>query len=148
MVNYQQVEEQFVANDPHQLMHLVPKLIEIAGDQTIWLFQGDMGAGKTTLIQSICAAKGVVDHVTSPTYSLVNEYRNKQDQVFYHFDFYRLNHETEALDIGCEEYFDSGHLCFIEWPDKISSLLPTRNLTISIEVNHREHRLITVKNND
>lgn len=148
MVNYQEVAEQFVAKDPHQLHYLAPKIIEMAGDHTIWLFQGDMGAGKTTLIQAICKAKGVVDQVTSPTYSLINEYHNSERAVFFHFDFYRLNKVAEALDIGCDEYFDSGNICFIEWPEKIMPILPDRYLTIKIQVKYRKHRLITVQRND
>jgi len=148
MVNYQEVEVQFVAKDPQHLRCLVPKLIDIAGDHTIWLFHGDMGAGKTTLIQTICEAKAVVDQVTSPTFSLINEYHNLKNEVFYHFDFYRLNRVTEALDIGCDEYFDSGNICFIEWPIKISSILPDRHLCINIQVKHHETRLITVQRND
>lgn len=147
MVNNQEVEEQFIAKSPHHLSYLVPKIIEMAGDHTMWLFQGDMGAGKTTLIQAICEAKGVLDLVTSPTYSLINEYHNSEDEVFYHFDFYRLNKVTEALDIGCHEYFDSGNICFIEWPGNISSILPDRHLAINIR-EYQENRLITVQRND
>ncbi len=148
MVNYQEVEEQFVAKDPHHLSCLAPKIVALAGDHTIWLFQGDMGAGKTSLIQAICKAMGVMDQVTSPTYSLINEYHNSEDKVFYHFDFYRLNKYTEALDIGCDEYFDSGNICFIEWPGKVLSILPDRHFTINIRVDYQEHRLITVQRND
>ena len=110
MVNYQEVGEQFLVKDIHQLGALAEKIIEIAADYSIWLFEGEMGAGKTTLIQAICKAIGVVDQVTSPTYTLIHEYRDPSNQVYYHFDFYRLNQLKEAIDIGCQEYFDSGNL--------------------------------------
>lgn len=148
MVNYQEVEEQFIAKNLRQLPHLASRIIEAAGDHAIWLFQGEMGAGKTTLIQAVCAEKGVIDDVTSPTYSIINEYITSENQLLYHFDFFRLNDAMEALDIGCDEYFHSGNICFIEWPGRVSSILPNRNITISIEVNQQDHRLITVKKND
>ncbi len=100
----------------------------------IWLFNGEMGAGKTTLIKAIGYQMGIVDHIQSPTYSLVNEYLSPQAGKIYHFDLYRLNHETEALDFGIEEYFDSGHYCWIEWATQIPTLLPTHCLHIDITV--------------
>ena len=90
MVNYQEVEEEFRVENPHQLDNLAPKIIALAGNHKIWLFKGDMGAGKTTIIQAICKAMGVQDQVTSPTYSLMQEYHSSLD-VFYHFDFFLCN---------------------------------------------------------
>ena len=116
--------------------------MEAAADHTIWLFEGEMGAGKTTLIQAICAAMGVTDPVTSPSYNLINEYRDQADRVYYHFDFYRLTQLQEALDIGCEEYFDSGNICLIEWPGLVRSILPDDYFTIEIEVQPDHSRLI------
>ena len=95
-------------------------------------FSGEMGAGKTTFIKALCAAMGVTDNVSSPTYSLVNEYQNTLGQKIYHFDFYRLAKESEALDMGCEEYFYSGFFCLIEWPEKIPSLIPPDCLHVQI----------------
>ena len=138
------VEEDFLIETPDQLNSLAIKLLAFADTNKLWLFEGDMGAGKTTLIQAICKTMGVVDPVTSPTYSLVHEYHSSQE-VFYHFDFYRIKSEAEALDIGVDEYLDSGKICFIEWPNKISSILPTDNrLIIRIEVRENEDRLIKV----
>lgn len=97
----------------------------------IWLLEGDMGSGKTTLIKAVCQVLGVQQTVQSPTYGLVNEYTYSGGKI-YHFDFYRLNHEAEALDIGFEEYLSSNEYCFIEWPSKIQSLLPSKYLKISI----------------
>src|SRR5690242_8888647 len=90
------------------------KLIHNSGDERIFLFYGDMGAGKTTFIKSLCEYLGVDEPATSPTFSIVNEYQGRDSKI-YHFDFYRLKKQDEALDMGYEEYFYSGHYCFIEW---------------------------------
>jgi tRNA threonylcarbamoyladenosine biosynthesis protein TsaE len=148
MVNFEEVGEQFLVTDPHQLGPTARKIMEAATDHTIWLFEGEMGAGKTTLIQALCAEMGVTDPVTSPTYNLINEYRDQADQVYYHFDFYRLTRLQEALDIGCEEYFDSGNICLIEWPGLIRSILPDVYFTIAIAVRPDDSRLIKLTRND
>jgi tRNA threonylcarbamoyladenosine biosynthesis protein TsaE len=107
-------------------------ILSYATTNRIFLFYGDMGAGKTTLIKSLCKALGSTDNITSPTFSIVNEYAGPNK--IYHFDFYRLKTQTEALDIGCEEYFYSGNYCFIEWPEKIPDLLPDHYVKIQIAV--------------
>ncbi|MDQ4141149.1 MAG: tRNA (adenosine(37)-N6)-threonylcarbamoyltransferase complex ATPase subunit type 1 TsaE [Bacteroidota bacterium] len=121
------------------------ELIRFATNEKIWLFEGEMAAGKTTFIKAICAAKGVTDAVSSPTYSLVNEYETAEGERLYHFDFYRINNEEEALDMGVLDYFDSGSLCLIEWPSKIKSLLPETYLIVNLEVEAGEARIITLK---
>lgn len=108
------------------------KLMRLCADCKIWLFEGEMAAGKTTLIKQICKNLGVKDVVTSPTFSLVNEYATSDSETIYHFDFYRIKHETEALDIGADEYFYSNNLCLIEWPSKIPSLVPKNHAEINI----------------
>lgn len=101
----------------------------------IWLFNGSMGVGKTTFIKALCKELEVLSLVSSPTFSVVNEYISLDKSIIYHFDFYRINHETEALDLGFDEYLDSGCFCFIEWSSKISSLLPVNNvLTLEFEI--------------
>ena len=117
-------------------------LLEFAGNERVFLFYGEMGAGKTTFIKCLCASLGVEDTVSSPTFSIVNEY-SYDTGVVYHFDFYRLKDETEALDLGYEDYFYSGNYCFIEWPGKIPSLLPERYVKVVIEVESESRRLIT-----
>lgn len=107
------------------------------------LFYGEMGAGKTTLIKAFCAALGVKDAVSSPTFSIVNEYHYPKG-VVYHFDFYRLKNQTEALDLGLEEYLDSGSYCLIEWPEKIPGLLPENYLEILLEVQPDQQRKLTI----
>jgi len=107
-------------------------------------FFGDLGAGKTTLIKNICNLLGVIDDVSSPTYSLVNEYLDREGNSVYHFDFYRIEDEVEALDMGCEEYFYSGNMCLVEWPEMISNLLPEERLEIHIAIDNEE-RIFTLK---
>jgi tRNA threonylcarbamoyladenosine biosynthesis protein TsaE len=119
-------------------------IINYSGDQHIWIFYGEMGAGKTTLIKAITNQFAVEDNVHSPSFSIVNEYGNLQDEIFYHFDFYRIKNETEAMDIGVEEYFDSGNLCFVEWPQKIESLLPEKYLKIDIKITSQTGREINI----
>jgi tRNA threonylcarbamoyladenosine biosynthesis protein TsaE len=98
------------------------------------LFHGEMGVGKTTLIKALAKELGVNEVTSSPTFSLVNEYQTTNNQIVYHFDFYRLNNEIEALDMGADEYLYSGNWCFIEWAEKISNLIPDLHSTISIRL--------------
>ncbi|WP_395044494.1 tRNA (adenosine(37)-N6)-threonylcarbamoyltransferase complex ATPase subunit type 1 TsaE [Flavobacterium sp.] len=100
----------------------------------VLLFKGNMGVGKTTLIKSLAKNLGVNDATSSPTFSLVNQYQITDNQYIYHFDVYRLKNETEALDMGIEEYLYSGNWCFIEWPENIPSLIPEEHSTINIEI--------------
>ncbi|MFH6942472.1 tRNA (adenosine(37)-N6)-threonylcarbamoyltransferase complex ATPase subunit type 1 TsaE [Flavobacterium sp. FlaQc-50] len=98
----------------------------------IILFNGEMGVGKTTLIKQLCKTLGVEDATSSPTFSLVNEYDTVDNKIVYHFDFYRLNKETEALDMGVDDYLYSGNWCFIEWSEKIASLIPEEHSVVTI----------------
>jgi tRNA threonylcarbamoyladenosine biosynthesis protein TsaE len=118
------------------------QLINFAGTERIFLFYGDMGAGKTTFIKALCANLGTQEPITSPTFSIVNEYQGTGTRI-YHFDFYRLKNETEALDLGYEEYFYSGNYCFIEWPEKIAGLLPQHYVRIDIQVLEDNNRSLT-----
>lgn len=109
------------------------EFIAAMGDNTVFAFRGSMGAGKTTFIKAICEELGVEDVINSPTFAIVNEYRSNSGELIYHFDFYRINKEEEAFDFGYEDYFYSGSLCFIEWPEKVESLLPTDAKNVTIE---------------
>jgi tRNA threonylcarbamoyladenosine biosynthesis protein TsaE len=111
-------------------------------------FEGEMGAGKTTLIRALCAALGVEDEVSSPTFALVNEYRNGRDQPIYHFDFYRVDSEEEAARLGAAEYFDSGYLCLVEWPSRVASLLPPQRLLVELTVTGPESRNLSISNEE
>lgn len=112
--------------------------------RSVVLFRGPMGAGKTTLISRIAAALGAEDTVTSPTFALVNQYEGEGGRRIYHFDFYRINNVEEALDLGYEEYFYSGDLCLVEWPEKIEPLLPEDAMTVTIMVGEDERRIFTI----
>ena len=114
------------------------------GESRIVAFYGDMGAGKTTFIKNICLELGVPDIVNSPTFTIVNEYRTSADEAIFHFDFYRINKPEEAYDIGIEEYFDSGSLCLMEWPEKIEQILPPDTLRVKISVQNDGSRVITL----
>jgi tRNA threonylcarbamoyladenosine biosynthesis protein TsaE len=114
------------------LPQVAEKLLGWGSDVPVWLFEGHMGAGKTTLIQAICKELQVHTPTSSPTFSIVNEYETIDGGLVYHFDFYRIKQEEEALDMGVEEYFDSGYFCFVEWPDQIPSLWPNEYITIQL----------------
>ncbi len=102
-------------------------------EKSVWLLYGEMGSGKTTLVKQLVREIGIDSLVTSPTFSIVNEYSKTDGGVVYHFDMYRLKNEVEALDIGFEEYLSSGNLCLIEWPEKVSSLLPNKYFEVRID---------------
>jgi len=108
-------------------------------------FEGEMGAGKTTLIRALAAGLGVADDVSSPTFALVNEYRDGHDQPIYHFDFYRVDSVEEAERMGAAEYLDSGYLCLVEWPARVAVLLPLPRLEVRIVVLGAEAREIQLK---
>lgn len=118
-----------IVNTLAQLSEAAKQMLNLYKDERVFLFFGEMGAGKTTFIKSVCTHLGIRDSVSSPTYSIVNEYVTNGTCV-YHFDFYRLKRETEALDMGFEEYLYSGCYCMIEWPDCISSYWPKRYVKV------------------
>jgi tRNA threonylcarbamoyladenosine biosynthesis protein TsaE len=111
----------------------VSKEILSQNPKKVILFYGEMGAGKTTLIKALAKSIGVNDATSSPTFSLVNEYQTDSDDFVYHFDVYRLKNESEAYDMGMEEYLYSGHWCFIEWAEKIPTLIPNEHSIIKIK---------------
>lgn len=113
--------------------------------EKIILFNGEMGAGKTTFIKVLCKKLGVENPTSSPTFSLVNEYQIASNQLVYHFDMYRLKNQNEALDMGIDEYLYSGNWCFIEWAEKIPDLIPENHSTITISVLNDGKRLLEMK---
>lgn len=131
-------------NDIAQAAH---EFIAQMGDETVYAFYGEMGAGKTTFINALCKALGVEDDTTnSPSFSIINEYRSDTTaELIYHFDLYRLESLEEAFDIGVEDYFDSGALCFLEWPERIADILPDDTVKVSIIVNDDDTRTITIE---
>lgn len=126
------------------LPQVAEQLLSAIGKYKIVTFYGEMGAGKTTLIKQLCKALSVTDTIQSPTFSIVNEYLTKVGTPIYHFDFYRINEEEEALDFGVEEYFYSGNYCFIEWPEKIPNLIPEKTVKVSITLTEDSKRVITI----
>lgn len=129
--------------DLEELPEVAEKFINEIGADRIFLFEGDMGAGKTTLIAEICRQLGATDDFGSPTFSLVNEYRDAKGNPVYHFDLYRIESAAEAFEMGAEEYFNSGELCLVEWPDRLGELVPDDARTVRITVNPDESRTIS-----
>lgn len=122
-------------------------LIQECSGETFWVFDGEMGAGKTTLIKALCAQWEVEDAVSSPTFSIVNEYITTSDESIYHFDFYRIVEEAEAEDIGLDSYFYSGNKCLIEWASKIPNLIPDKFVVIEISLVDESTRRLQIKKN-
>jgi len=127
-------------NDLPEIARIV---LEETDGQKLYCFFGKMGAGKTTFIKTFCALLGSQDIVTSPTFSLVNEYQGNNGLTIYHFDFYRIENIEEVYDFGFEEYIDSGNYCLMEWPERILELLQESYVYISIEVNEKYERIIS-----
>lgn len=121
------------SESPEESAGLAEKILEACNPAKIFAIYGDLGAGKTTLVKALCRSLGAEDTVKSPTFSIVNEY-HAGDTTIYHFDFYRIKNIQEAYDLGYEEYFYSGDYCFIEWPERIESLLPEESAVIRIEI--------------
>lgn len=120
----------------------VADIIVTQNPHKVILFHGEMGAGKTTFIKQFCKTLGVTEATSSPTFSLVNEYQTTDNQTVYHFDFYRLKDEHEALDMGADEYFYSGNWCFIEWAENVPNLIPDEHSVITIQVLEDGKRLL------
>jgi len=131
-------------NSLNELDNAAAEILSFDTNNRVFLFYGEMGAGKTTLIKSLCKQLGTDDNVTSPTFAIVNEYIGTDNNI-YHFDFYRLKNQSEAMDIGFEEYLYSGKYCFIEWPEKIPDLLPLRYVTVKIQALDANSRSISVE---
>lgn len=127
-----------------ELKNVAQEVVESLEGRTVVLLRGEMGAGKTTLISRIAAYLGAEDTVTSPTFALVNQYEGSECRI-YHFDFYRIEEIEEVFDLGYEEYFYSGDLCFVEWPEKIEPLLPDDAMTVRITVGEDEHRIFEIE---
>ncbi|MCL7754059.1 tRNA (adenosine(37)-N6)-threonylcarbamoyltransferase complex ATPase subunit type 1 TsaE [Polaribacter sp. Z022] len=123
---------------------IASEVISSAKNKTL-LFYGQMGVGKTTLIKEICKQLEVLDNISSPTFSLVNEYHTKNKGKVFHFDFYRIEDENEALDIGIEEYFDNNAWCLVEWPENIENLLPLDAVEIHLSILDNQQRNILIK---
>jgi len=134
--------EPLVINRLDELPAVARQLLPLIAQHKIVALYGAMGAGKTTLIKALCEALGVTNMVNSPTFALVNEYHTSDGKPIYHFDFYRINKIEEVYDMGYEDYFYSGHLCLIEWPELVEALLPENTLRLRIEVGDDGRRVV------
>ena len=143
------MKQAFHINSVEGLAEVSDYLISIRDRGDVVAFYGPMGAGKTTLIKDLCHRMGVTDEVNSPTFAIVNEYVTDEGESVYHFDFYRIKKLEEAYDIGYENYFYSGNLCLIEWPELIEPLLPERYVRVDIALGATDdERIITVTNDE
>ena len=139
---------QIICKNLEDLDKTAQKVLNWAAESKILFLNGEMGAGKTTFSKALCKELGVLDLVKSPTFSIVNEYQTQKGDALYHFDFYRLNNEEEALDIGIEEYFDSGNYCLIEWASQIPSLIPAKHLCIDFEIGENQERILALSKHE
>lgn len=121
------------------------QFIELVGDRRVFAMYGAMGVGKTTFVKAVCEELGVDDTINSPTFAIVNEYRTPEDKVVYHFDFYRIEDVKEAYDFGYEDYFYSKAMCFIEWPERIESILPSDVVNLNFTEEEDGRRIIHVQ---
>lgn len=129
-----------------QIHEAARQFIEAMGENTVFALYGKMGAGKTTFIKAVCEELGVSDIITSPTFAIVNEYRSDvAGELIYHFDFYRIKELDEVYDMGYEDYFYSGALCFIEWPGLVEELLPGNAIKLTIEEMENGERKLTIE---
>ncbi len=138
--------EQIRIDSLESIQEAARQFVAAMGDNTVFAFYGKMGAGKTTFIKAICQELGVTDNITSPTFAIVNEYRSDiAGELIYHFDFYRIKKLEEVYDMGYEDYFYSGAICFIEWPELIEDLLPGNTVKVSIEEEEGGARVVSLE---
>lgn len=131
-------------NNLSEIENVAQQILSFAEDKRIFCFEGNLGAGKTTLIQAICNQLGVEEDMSSPTYSIVNEYKTKNGDVIYHMDLYRLKSLEEVLDTGIEDYFYENNYCFIEWPEVAKQILPDEIVQILIEKISENQRKLSI----
>lgn len=140
------MSKQITIKDINDLPRAAREFMSLMDDRTVYAFQGEMGAGKTTFIAALAQALGVdPEDANSPSFAIINEYRSQTTaELIYHFDLYRLETIDEALEIGIEDYFDSGALCLLEWPERIEPLLPDDTVVVRIAVNPDQSRTLTI----
>lgn len=137
------MKQEVTIKDTADLERAADEFLRKIGERKLIAFFAPMGAGKTTFTTALCHRLGVEDTVCSPTFTIINEYRTKDGEPVYHFDFYRINRLSEAVDIGIDDYFYSGNLCIMEWPENIGELLPEETLRVSITVNPDQSRTLS-----
>ena len=135
---------EILIRDKKHLADAAEKFLRHFGENRIFAFYGSMGAGKTTIIKAICKALGATDIVSSPTFTLVNEYRTSGGDTLYHIDFYRIKKQEEVFDFGIEEYLDGESYCFMEWHELIEEILPEETINVRISVDKNEQRTLLI----
>jgi tRNA threonylcarbamoyladenosine biosynthesis protein TsaE len=135
---------QIIIKDKKHLAPAAQKFLKYFGNRRIFAFYGAMGAGKTTIIKAICKALGATDIVSSPTFTLVNEYRTAKGETLYHIDFYRIKSQEEVFDFGIEEYLTGECYCFMEWPELVEEILPSETIDVKISVSENEERILLI----
>jgi tRNA threonylcarbamoyladenosine biosynthesis protein TsaE len=135
---------EILIKDKRHLHFAAKQLLERSGDSKIFAFYGSMGAGKTTIIKAICETLGAIDIISSPTFTLVNEYKTSSGESLFHIDFYRIKKQEEVYDFGIEEYLTGDSYCFMEWPELIEEILPEETIKVKISVDDNEQRILTV----
>lgn len=137
------MENSIIIPDLEHIDQAAREFLKRTADHRLLAFYGAMGAGKTTFTVALCKALGVQDSVCSPTFTIVNEYETADGEPMYHFDFYRIRNNAEAMDIGIEDYFYSGCLCIMEWPENVEDLLPEETLRVTITVRPDQSRVVS-----
>jgi tRNA threonylcarbamoyladenosine biosynthesis protein TsaE len=135
---------EILIKDKRHLSSAAKKFLEYTGENKIFAFYGSMGAGKTTFIKAICKALGSVDIISSPTFTIVNEYRTSKGETLYHIDFYRIKKQEEVFDFGVEEYLTGDSYCFMEWPELVQEILPPGTISVRITVDDDEQRTLLI----
>ena len=136
--------KKIICNNINDLPEIAETLLTAYPEQRIFAFRGNLGAGKTTFIKELCRKLGATDHTGSPSFAIINEYATQSGETIYHFDFYRINHLKEALDIGSEDYFYSGNYCFIEWAENIAELLDDTVVFVDITIENQDKRVFEI----
>jgi len=135
---------EIIIKDKKHLHAAARELLKHSGENKIFAFYGSMGAGKTTIIKAICEHLGAIDIISSPTFTLVNEYRTSEGKALFHIDFYRIKKQEEVFDFGIEEYLTGDSYCFMEWPELIEGILPPETVKVRIYVDEYEQRILTI----
>jgi tRNA threonylcarbamoyladenosine biosynthesis protein TsaE len=135
---------EIIIKDKRHLHTAAKQLIEHSGNNKIFAFYGSMGAGKTTIIKAVCEYLGAIDIVSSPTFTLVNEYKTSEGDSIFHIDFYRIKKQEEVYDFGIEEYLTGDSYCFMEWPELIEEILPDETVKVRITVDADEQRILSI----
>ena len=136
---------ELLLNNLSEIDILANRFVENMNHRKVFAFYGEMGAGKTTFIKAVCKILGVTETITSPTFAIINEYKKSDSEAIFHFDFYRIKNIEEAYDFGYEDYFYSGQLCFIEWPELVEPLLPENVVRVQSTVQDNDQRLISIE---